>query len=195
MQGKRNSTFLIRANLVVPLLILLGCTANQPVAEQLTTIVNVPTEQPVCQPTDWPRFLHTVWPKPGTHMNLESYRESLESFGPVGVGVGVAVWANEVDSPLIEPSEASIPLRTSLYIDGEFVVEEVEKVSHGLMEPYVEIRDEEGNLLFAGKVDAGPYYIKWIPDLAPGYHEASTEVISNSDEILEYTWCFILTDE
>ena len=157
-----------------------------------TGVTNEPqsTDPLATEPSnDLPEFLDLAWPWPGTSVKAIDYQTSLTSAFVQQRGIGVAVWADEVDVPGVD-ADQTIPQRTSLFVDGQAISAELMQVANGLQ--VENVYDSEGNLLYT--IDQGPYYLSWAVELGLGEHDAKIVIEREADMPLEFTWTITLVE-
>lgn len=147
------------------LLIIIGSVSCLSVDNDAPKITLMPT----------PSFLLSVDPE--TMIDHEIYNQSLESNNwPMARGIVVTIRADKIGIKDKNRNVEVLEKRVKLYIDGDRISNELLLIAHG------------------GERGTGPFYISWAPQLLPGSHQAMFRILSDSGDISEYTWNFIINE-
>ncbi len=177
--------------IAICLLVFSSCRNNQIEDSILRYEEIISTTTPIIG--DIPDEITLVWPLPESEIDFSSYHKTLTS-GHSGIlreiGVGVEIFLLEIDDPLAG-GQLSVPDRIFLVIDGELVEDETQ-IYDGL-QATVEYDPTTGETEGEPFI-SGPYYISWLTPLSEGKHLATFYIISNTGEIIGYSWSFEISN-
>ena len=122
-----------------------------------------------------PEYISLIVPFVPQSISIENYNKSRNSDFILARGIAISIWVNRINISADNCHPEAIKQKVKLYIDQEEISNTTLLVSAD------------------GEVGCGLYRISWAPMLQPGQHEATFSIITDSGDILEYTWQFQLT--
>ena len=155
---------LIKCILLFPFMfiLLLGCVDNTAVIKTKTAIQT---------PVPTPDYIFQVSP---IRTSNDEYHKSLSSKFTIARGIVVSIIVSRMDVDEESWNWENIKQRVILIIDGKNISNET-------------LQGGED-----GEQGAGLFRLSWAPSLSTGLHEAKFRFITDSGEILEYNWQFVI---
>lgn len=134
------------------------------------TACTQPTVTPSATPAPTPDFIAFIGP---IQTDQESYNHSVSQV-PMARGIVVMINNTKMDLAPENYDGEILMQRASLFVDDEQVLQDTLMIADGAVGL------------------GGPYYLSWAPPLELGTHEVQFQFLTDSGEILEYTWQMVI---
>lgn len=157
------------------ILFLVSCSSQITETGILSSAPTLPASPTITlRPAPKPAYIMDKTPR--SVIKFEAYVQSLNSEGYLFRGIVVSIWGTKLGITEGDCNWETIQPRVALYINKTRVADDT----------LIGWRD--------GEPQGCLFRMSWAPELSPGLHEATFQFITDSGDVLEYSWQFVLEE-